>query len=109
MKIDTPATPKTDEELAAIFNDIREALRRFPANANRNDRARLCIGICIANGIDTMRPIIGMLMKLGFGNRHAGAILMGSTGTDPVLHFWTRDEQGRYSNLDKPSSLPQMP
>lgn len=108
MTTETLLRPKTSEEMAEIFEDIRQALRGLPKNANIHDRARLSIGICIENGIVTTGAIIGVLMKLDFSNRHAAAILTGSTGTDPVRHFWTRDENGQYRNLDKPSLLPEV-
>lgn len=98
----------TDEEIAAIFDDLREALSCLPKNANVNDRVRLSIGICIENGIDTKPWIIGSVRKLGFEARHIAGNIDDCTGIYPGRHLWSLGSDGRYSNLDISSTLPDM-
>lgn len=98
----------TDAQIVQVYDDLHKALDDLPLTANLNDKARLAIGICIENGIDTMNHIVSTLRQLAFDNRHAGAILTSSTGTDPDRYFWSRDKDGRYRNLDKPSTMPRM-
>lgn len=90
---------KTSEEMEAIFADLHAALQGFPPDANKHDRAILCIGICVENGIDTMSSIVSTLMKLSFNNGHVGAVLKNNTGTNPARHLWSRDSDGRYRSL----------
>lgn len=98
----------SDEQITVIFEDLRDALRCLPTNANINDRVRLCIGMCIENGIDTKPWIIGMVKRLGFDNRHIGGNIDDCTGIYPGRHLWSLGKDGRYRNLDIPSTLPDM-
>lgn len=108
MTLNSSRTEFTPDEIDALFEELREWLRRLPTGANLNDQVKLCIGICIANGIDSKRHIVGTVKKLGFNNFHIGAIIDNSTGNNPERHLWSLGEDGRYRNLDVPSTVPDM-
>lgn len=108
MTMTTPAKTLSDDQIAAVFEDMHEGLRKLPTNANLNDRAKFCIGVCIANGIDTKRHIIGTVRKVGFKTGHVGAMIDSSTGKDPERYLWSLGKDGLYRNLDVSSTIPDL-
>lgn len=108
MTANTTPRTFTEAQKAKFYDELHTGLGYLPLDANLNDKAIVAIGICIGNGINTMNHIVGTLARHGFKNGHVGSILSKSTGTDPDRHFWSRDENGRYQNLDKPSTMPRL-
>lgn len=96
---------KTNEEMNAALADLHATLQELPPDVNKHDRAIVCIAISIELGIDTTSGIIRTLMSLGFHNGHVAAVLKSNTGTNPARYRWSRDHEGRYCNLDVPSTL----
>lgn len=50
----------------------------------------------IAEGWDTGERIVGTMVQLGFNKAHAGATLGKNRGINPNVHYWRREEDGRY-------------
>ena len=95
----TPPTACSGAETKAVFGRLR-ALAAV-CGTNKHDIAMALITACILEGWDTGPQIIGTLSKLDLNPGHVAIILKEATGTNPELHLWRRDVEGRYSLLDE--------
>ncbi len=86
---------QTRLDLDALYRDLDDLLASCEG-LNRHDQAIACITFCVEEGITTGPQIIGILRHKGFNNRHIGKLLHDFSGSDPVQHFWWRDETGTY-------------
>lgn len=79
---------------------LLESLRNLDAacgeGTSKHDRAIVLIHGCIDAGCNTNERIFGMLRLLGWNMQHAQIVLSKSTGNNPALHRWHRDEAGIY-------------
>ena len=82
----------------AHVDDLRKLLEECAPN--KHERAIVAISALIGQGIDTSERIMPILHRLGFKAQHAGIVLSGHTGVDPVRHYWRRDDAGTYALLE---------
>ncbi|WP_093454673.1 hypothetical protein [Sphingomonas sp. YR710] len=90
------ATPSA-AEVGAFFDDLRLLKAACGSKANKHDVAIVLISACIEFGFDTWLQIRGALARLDFNERHVAIVLAKEAGSNPSLHRWWRDEEGRYS------------
>lgn len=89
----------TSEEAIELFNQLRSVLRACGAT-DRNHSAIALIHVCIAEGLDTRKRIVGALRHLGFDYRHVVKVLELGAGTDPLRHRWSIDKDGTYQSIE---------
>ena len=97
MTIETE--PSVDVQTAEMFDRLRELDYACGPDANKHDRATALIAACIAEGVNTKSRIIGVLATLGFNRGHIAKWLGMHTGSNPVRHWWKRDEAETYHLL----------
>jgi hypothetical protein len=85
----------TNETLLA---DLRALDFACGKGTNKHDRVIVLIHACIDAGCNTKEAIQEALRLLGWNLQHARIILSSSTGNNPNLHRWQRDEAGVYRN-----------
>lgn len=66
------------------------------SDTNKHDRAIVLIHACIGEGHNTKERILEVLRLIGWNLKHARIVLSKSTGNNPSLHRWRRDEAGVY-------------
>jgi len=69
------------KSLRKLHNDTDDEIKS-------SDRVVILIKACIYLGFNTANLIVGAVRKLGFNNRHVGAVLTNCTGDDPNKHHW---------------------
>ena len=88
-----------NQDLPGDDADLLESLRTLQgicSTCSKHEQAIVLIHACIDAGCNTKEGIFGMLRLLDWNMRHAGIILSNSTGNNPGLHHWRRDEAGIY-------------
>ena len=83
-------------------SDLFERLRALDRSSepNKNDRAIILITALIGEGISTREQIIAVLTQVGFHRGHIAIVLAKESGSNPVIHRWQHDANGRYSLHD---------
>lgn len=98
----TPPTehdPSVDVQTAEMFDRLHDLDYACGPEANKHDRATPLIAGCIVEGVNTKSAIIGVMKHLGFRNDHIAKWLDMHTGSDPMRHWWQRDDAGIYQLL----------
>lgn len=83
-------------------SDLFERLRALDRSSepNKNDRAIILITALIGEGISTREQIIAVLTQVGFHRGHIAIVLAKGSGSNPAIHRWQYDANGRYSLHD---------
>ena len=85
-------------EMETLLADLRALEIACGTGANKNERVIVLIHACIHAGCNTKGAIQQALGLLGWNVSHALIILSKSTGNNPTLYRWRRDEAGIYTN-----------
>ena len=85
-------------EMETLLADLRALDIACGTGANKHERVIVLIHACIDAGCNTKVAIQQALGRLGWNVRHALIILSNSTGNNPDLYRWQRDEAGIYRN-----------
>lgn len=82
--------------------DLFERLRVLDRSSdpNKHDRAIILITALIGEGINMREQIIAVLTQLGFSRGHIAIVLAKASGSNPAVHRWQRDADGRYGLQD---------
>jgi hypothetical protein len=83
-----------------LIDDLKSLVDACGSRVSDNDKAIVAIELCISRGVDTENHIVGSLMRAGFRNDLAGAVLKGNCGPAPNAHRWRQGADGRYSLHD---------
>ncbi|KAA9016058.1 MULTISPECIES: hypothetical protein [Sphingobium] len=67
---------------------------------NRHDQLIAVFQALIGDGVNEGPHLVSTAKQLGFDGQHIGMTLSHHTGGDPVSHYWSRNQDGRYSLLD---------
>ncbi len=67
---------------------------------NRHDQLIAVLQALMDDGVNERAHLVSIGKQLGFDGQHIGIILSSHTGGDPVSHYWSRDQDGRYSLID---------
>lgn len=96
-----------DADINAVFRSLRALDQSLlDGKVNKNDRATTLISACIAEGFDTGKRIIGVLVRLGFNGQHVGMQLKHGLQRTPEWPNWGCRDDGTYYVPDKvPPSL----
>lgn len=86
-KVDIPT--KTD-----LFSSLRALDASHRAGMNKNDRAVLLIGACIASGVNTVPHLIGVLKHMNVDRGHLIRMLELHSGSTPGTGTWRRNPDG---------------
>lgn len=89
-------TELTIAESDAIFERLRDMKSRLRRGCNKNDRCIALITVCIGEGFDKRRRIVGALTHLGFDRAHVILMLKEGQGPSPIQHRWMLGDDGRY-------------
>ena len=81
-----------------LLADLRALDIACGQGANKHDRVIVLIHACIDAGCNTKGAIQEALGQLGWNLPHAMIVLSKSTGNNPSLYRWQRDEAGIYRN-----------
>jgi hypothetical protein len=84
------------EEVAAVFRRLRDLKKALRPHVDSNLLAIEMIKAIIEEGWDEGPRIVGTMKQLGFDGKHAGATLGKNRGENPKVHYWRRDQEGRY-------------
>lgn len=98
----SPSSTLSDSEVATVFRRLRDLKKALRPHVDSNLLAIEMIKAIIGEGWDTGPRIIGTMKQLGFDAKHAGATLGKNRGNNPKLHYWLREEDGRYVAHDDP-------
>lgn len=86
-----------DADINALFRSLRALDQSLlDSDVNKNDRAAMLISACIAEGIDTGKRIVGVLVRLGFTGQHVGMMLKYGLQRTPAWPNWGRRDDGTY-------------
>lgn len=87
----------TRDEVAEVYQRLRALKKALRPHMDKNLLAIEMIKAIISEGWDTGRRINGTMEQLGFDEVHARTILGKNRGNNPAVHYWRREEDGRYT------------
>ena len=90
---DTAANEVSD---TALFERLRDFARKCDVGKNDNETVIALIHVCIAEGLDTRRRMVGALTRLGFKHSHVAIMLEKGCRSK----MWRLDSGDRYSVID---------
>jgi hypothetical protein len=88
------------DDTAMVFRRLRALKKDLRPHVDSNLLAIEMIKAIIGEGWDTGPRIVGTMKQLGFDGKHAGATLGKNRGENPEVHYWRRDAEGRYHDLE---------
>ena len=99
-KIAVPTAPadvaEREDSDAALFELLRDFARKCGVGKNDNETVIALIHVCIAEGLDTRRRMVGALTRLGFKHSHVAIMLANGCRSK----MWRLDSGDRYSVID---------